>query len=89
MHGNLKTHGSRMEGTVVSGKANKTVIVEREYNTFLKKYERSLRNTSRIPAYNPACINAKEGERVTIAGCRRLSKTKSFVVVKVLGRESA
>ncbi len=84
MHGNLKTHGYRMEGTVVSGKANKTVIVQREYNTFLKKYERSLRNTSRIAAYNPTCMNAKEGERVAIAGCRRLSKTKSFVVVEVM-----
>jgi small subunit ribosomal protein S17 len=73
-----------MEGLVVSDRAKKTVIVESEYTTFLKKYERSLRNTSRIPAYNPECINAKTGDTVAIAGTRRLSKTKSFVVTKIL-----
>lgn len=88
MHGNLKTHGYQMEGMVISDKAAKTVIVKREYNTFLKKYERSLRNTSKIPAYNPECINARQGDEVLIEGTRRLSKTKSFVVIKVLKRAS-
>ncbi len=88
MHGHLKTHGYHIEGIVVSDRANKTVIIENYYNTFLKKYERSLRNTSRIPAYNPECINAKIGDTVQIAGTRRLSKTKSFVVTKILNRVS-
>ncbi len=88
LHGSLKTHGYKIEGIVVSDKARKTVIVQREYNTFLKKYERSLRNTSRVPAYNPECINAKTGDTVEISGTRRLSKTKSFVVTKVLNKVS-
>ncbi len=87
-HGHLKTHGYQIEGVVVSDKAKKTVIIEKEYSTFLKKYERSLRNTSRIPAYNPECVAAKVGDTVLIAGTRRLSKTKSFVVLKVLNRSS-
>jgi len=70
---------------VVSDKAAKTVIVQSEYTLFLKKYERSLRKTSRIPAYNPACMGAKLGDTVMIAQCRRLSKMKSFVVTKVIG----
>ncbi len=88
IHGNLKTHGYQIEGVVVSDRAKKTVIIEKEYSTFLKKYERSLRNTSRIAAYNPECIDAKTGDTVQIAGTRRLSKTKSFVVTKIINRAS-
>lgn len=84
IHGGLKTHGSEVEGIVVSDKAAKTVIIERPYTTFLKKYERSLRKNSRIAAHNPECINAKVGDLVLIAGSRRLSKSKSFVVTKII-----
>ena len=80
----LKTRGNEVEGIVVSDKAKKTVIIEHAYTTFLKKYERSLRKTSRIPAYNPECINAKTGDTVIISETRRLSKTKSFVVTKIV-----
>ncbi|MGI0100115.1 MAG: 30S ribosomal protein S17 [Candidatus Micrarchaeaceae archaeon] len=85
-HGMLKTRGNEIEGVVVSSKAKKTVIVEHSYTTFLYKYERSLRKTSRIPAYNPECIGAAEGDTVLISETRRLSKTKSFVVTKIIKR---
>lgn len=84
IHGSLKTHGYALEGVVVSDKSKKTVIVEHAYTTFLKKYKRSLRKNSRIAAYSPECIGAKSGDRVQIEGTRRLSKTKAFVVTKVL-----
>ncbi len=84
VHGKLKTHGYEFNGVVVSDRAAKTAIVEREYTTFLQKYERSLRKTSRIPAHNPDCIKAKQGDFVTIANTRRISKTKSFVITRVL-----
>ncbi|MEM0106660.1 MAG: 30S ribosomal protein S17 [Candidatus Micrarchaeaceae archaeon] len=87
IHGNLKTHGYEFEGIVVSDKARKTAIVEREYTIYLHKYERSLRKTSRIPAYNPDCIGAKTGDIVLISQTRRLSKTKSFVVTKVIKKK--
>lgn len=86
IHGNVKTHGYEIEGVVVSDKAQKTAIVEHAYTTFLGKYERSLRKTSRIAAYNPDCIKARAGDRVMIVGTRRLSKTKSFAVMKVIKR---
>lgn len=86
VHGHLKTHGYELEGVVVSAKSKKTAIIERDYTVFLNKYERSLRKTSRIPAYNPECINAKTGDTVIIAGTRRLSKTKAFVVTKIVKR---
>lgn len=84
VHGMLKTRGNEIEGVVVSDKAKKTVIIEHAYTTFLKKYERSLRKTSRIAAYSPECIGAKTGDTVIISETRRLSKTKSFVVTKIV-----
>lgn len=84
MHGSLSTRGSQLEGRVVSAKAKKTAIVEIDYTRYIYKYERYLRKRSRIPAYNPDCISAKEGNIVSIAETRRLSKTKSFVVTGIV-----
>ncbi|MCL5100409.1 MAG: 30S ribosomal protein S17 [Candidatus Marsarchaeota archaeon] len=83
VHGSISTRGAQMEGRVVSSKAKKTVIVEIDYTRYIYKYERYLRKRSRIPAHNPDCMAAKEGDTVQIAETRRLSKTKSFVVSKV------
>lgn len=83
IHSGLKTRGSEITGVVVSAKALHTVIVEHAYTTFLKKYERSLRKTSRIAAHLPGCMEAKQGDIVTISSTRRLSKTKSFVVTRI------
>ncbi len=81
-HGELPVRGKLIEGTVVSTRAQKTAIIEKQYQHFLPKYQRFERRHSRIAAYNPECISAKEGNRVLIAECRPLSKTKSFVVVE-------
>jgi small subunit ribosomal protein S17 len=85
-HGSLRVRGTILEGVVVSDRMDKTVIVEREYYKYDQKYERWERRRSRIPAHNPPCIDAREGDRVKIAECRPLSKTKSFVVIEVLER---
>lgn len=86
-HGHLKVRGKILEGKVVSSKSLKTVIIEREILHYVPKYERYERRHSRISAYNPECINAKEGDIVKIAECRPLSKTKAFVVVEILKRK--
>jgi small subunit ribosomal protein S17 len=85
-HGSLSLRGKILEGIVVSARAQKTAIVERSYLHFIPKYERYERRHSRIAAYNPECIEAKEGDRVRIAECKPLSKTKSFVVIEVVKR---
>ena len=85
-HGHLKIRGKILEGIVVSAKAPKTVIVERHYYHFIPKYERYERRRSKIAAYNPECISAKEGDKVRIAECRPLSKTKHFVVIEIMER---
>lgn len=60
-HGKLPIRGNIIKGKVVSSKAQKTVIVEKHYSHYLPKYERYERRHSRIPAYNPECIDAKRG----------------------------
>ncbi|MDE1870242.1 MAG: 30S ribosomal protein S17 [Candidatus Micrarchaeota archaeon] len=84
IHGGLKTRGAEFTGKIVSAKAKKTAIVERDYTRYIYKYERYLRKRSRIPAHNPECIGAKEGDVVKIAESRKLSKTKNFVITSVV-----
>jgi small subunit ribosomal protein S17 len=81
-HGNLSVRGKTMNGLVVSDRMQKSVVVGLEYVRYFPKYERYARMSSRITAHNPPCINAKRGDKVKIAECRPLSKTKSFVVVE-------
>ena len=81
-HGTLSVRGNILQGKVVSAKARKTAIVKREFLQYLRKFERYQRKHSKISAYNPDCIAAKEGDIVTIAECRPLSKTKNFVIIE-------
>ena len=80
-HGSLKLTKNSLTGVVDSAKMRRTVNVKRELRVMVKKYERFAKRYSSIKAHNPDCINAKEGEIVTITACRPLSKSKHFVVV--------
>jgi len=81
-HGTLPVRGKIFEGEVESTKMEKTAVISWEYAQKLPKYERYERRNTRVAAHNPACINAHEGDEVTIAECRPLSKTKKFVIVQ-------
>jgi small subunit ribosomal protein S17 len=81
-HGGLPIRGRVLEGVVVSAKMDKTVVVGRDYLTYISRFKRYERRRSRIPSHNPPCIDAKEGDHVIIAESRPLSKTVSFVVVE-------
>jgi small subunit ribosomal protein S17 len=84
-HGKLSVRGRAFEGMVVSDKMSRTVTIELEHARKVPKYERYERRTSKLHAHNPPCIAARTGDRVKIMECRRLSKTKAFVVVQKLG----
>jgi len=83
-HGNLSLRGKILQGTVVSDRMQGSVVIERTYLHYLPKYERYERRHTRISAHNPPCINAKKGDKVKIAECKPLSKTKHFVVVELM-----
>ncbi len=82
-HGSLPVRGQVITGKVVSDRMMGTVVVERNYLHFVRKYNRYEKRSSRIHAHNPPCLQAKVGDDVKIAECRPLSKTTTFVVVEV------
>lgn len=82
--GAIVTRGHVRSGTVVSDRSKKTVIIESATLDYFPKYKRSARGHSRVPAHNPDSIGAKLGDEVEIAECRKISKTKSWTVTKIL-----
>ncbi len=82
-HGVLPVRGQVLNGVVVSDKMNNTVVVQRAFVKKNIKYERYEKRKTKVHAHNPPCMNAKAGDNVTIAECRPLSKTKSYVVIEV------
>ena len=84
-HGTLSVRGRALEGIVISDKMARSVTVELEHMHKIAKYERYERRTSKLHAHNPPCIAARVGDKVKLMECRRLSKTKSLVVVQKLG----
>ena len=87
-HGTLSVRGQTLEGTVASTDMDKTVVVEREYDVRVPKYDRYMKRRSRVPAHAPPCMDLAEGDEVRIAETRPLSKTKSHVVVEILGGDA-
>jgi small subunit ribosomal protein S17 len=83
-HGTLPIRGKILEGRVVSTKQQRTIIIERNYLHYVPKYERYERRRKRMAVHKPDCIELKVGDKVRIAECRPLSKTKHFVVMEVL-----
>ena len=86
-HGTLSVRGQILRGKVIKV-YQKTATIERELIRYVPKYERYMKKKSKIHAHNPPCIDAKPGDIVTIAECRPISKTKSFVIVEVVKRAS-
>ncbi len=86
-HGDLKVRGERLQGKVVSAKSRNTVVIERDRTQFFPKYQRWAKERSHMSAHNPPCINAKVGDMVTVAETRKLSKTKAWTVLEVIGAE--
>ena len=84
-HGEIRVRGKIFKGVVVSDKMDKTVTVVIPLLVEVPKYERYIRKRIKIKAHNPPCINAKIGDIVLIGETRKISKTKSFVVIAKLG----
>jgi len=71
-----------MTGIVIKKKMAKTVVVEKKYQVYVRKFKRYERRRSRISAHLPPCVDVNLGDRVRIGECRPLSKTVSFVVLE-------
>ena len=88
-HGELSVRGGTLVGEVVSTDMDKTVVVEREYDVFVPKYDRYMKRRSRVPAHAAPCLDLAVGDTVSIAETRPLSKTKSHAVVEISERGDA
>jgi len=86
-HGSLKVHGKVFVGTVIKAKFPRSPLVEWSARRYIPKYERYEKTRTRVHVHNPLCINAVVGDKVKIAECRPLSKTKNFVIVELMGED--
>ncbi|MBD3398522.1 30S ribosomal protein S17 [Candidatus Micrarchaeota archaeon] len=82
----ISSRGARIVGRVVSDKNKKTVVVERDLMKKISKYKRMARERSRVQAHNPDEIEAKVGDIVRIGETRKISKTKSWIVLEVISK---
>ena len=82
-NGTLSIRGKLFEGTVIDAKAKYTVVIQKESPVYFSKFKRYGRSKNKIHAHVPSNISVKEGDHVTAAECRRISKSVSFVVVEV------
>jgi small subunit ribosomal protein S17 len=70
-------------GVVTSDGRNKTIAVSVEYSERHEKYGKYLRRNSILHAHDEK-NEASKGDRVEIAECRPISKTKHWRLVRVV-----
>ena len=73
-----------LQGTVVSDKGDKTVIVKVERRLTHPLYKKTIRRSKRYAAHDEN-NQFKSGDVVRIEECRPLSKTKTWTVVEKIG----
>ena len=76
-----------LTGRVVSNKMNKTIAVEIERLVKHPRYGKYIRRTTKLLAHDEA-NESREGDTVTIAECRPLSRSKYWRLVSVVERAS-
>lgn len=72
--------GKRFLGVVTSAKMKDTIVVAVTRYVKHSKYKKYIKRTKKYHAHDPGNAHA-EGEKVTIAECRPISKTKRFQVI--------
>ncbi len=83
-HGGLKVRGRILQGEVVSTGMTKTIVIRRNYNFYIKKYQRYERRNTKQAAHVPDCMEVEIGDLVKIMECRSLSKTVAFVLIQIV-----
>ena len=87
--GEAPKQGARtLTGTVVSNKMDKTISVSVERLIKHPTYGKYVRRTTKLLAHDEN-KEAQEGDTVSIAPCRPLSRRKSYKLVSVVEKASA
>ena len=74
-----------LDGRVVSNKMNKSVTVAIESKAPHPVYGKFIRSTTKLVAHDESNV-CQEGDNVTVAECRPISKRKSWRVVAINGQ---
>lgn len=77
-----------LQGTIVSDKGDKTVIVKVERRLTHPLYKKTIRRSKRYAAHDET-NQYKIGDVVRIEECRPMSKTKTWAVVEKIGEAAA
>jgi len=80
-HGRLPVRGQMLEGVVVSTRMQNTVVIERQYLRYIRKYQRYEKRTHRMNVHAPPCLGLQIGHRVLAMECRPLGNTVHFVAI--------
>lgn len=74
-----------LDGRVVSNKMNKSVTVAIESKVPHPAYGKFIRRTTKVVAHDEGNV-CQEGDNVTVAECRPISKRKSWRVIAINGK---
>ena len=77
-----------LQGTVVSDKGDKTVVVKVERRFMHPLYKKYIRRSKRYSAHDET-NSQKVGDEVRIRECRPISKTKRWEVMTDTGTDAA
>ena len=80
-HGSLRVRGKVLTGKVVSVSSSKLAVILRESYKYNSKYMRYFKRRAKLHAHLPPCVELKLGDIATVAECKPIAKTVSFVVV--------
>ena len=84
----IKKPSRALTGKVVSNKMEKTIAVEIERLIKHPRYGKFIRRTTKLLAHDEN-KEAREGDTVSIAPCRPLSRRKSYKLDSVVEKASA
>jgi small subunit ribosomal protein S17 len=79
----VATHGRVFQGYVTKKFATR-VVVEFDRSAYVQKYERFLKDKTRLHARLPEAMDVSVGDYVKVQECRPLSKIIHFVVIEVV-----
>lgn len=82
----ISSRGMKVKGTVVSVKMKNTATIEREFSKTLHKYKRVAIEKSKIHVHVPEGIALGLGDVIEAQQTRKLSRTKNWVITKIISR---
>jgi len=74
-----------LSGVVVSSKMDKSIVVQVMRQVKHKLYGKFMKRYTKVHAHDPE-NTCREGDKVLIKECRPISKTKSWILDKVIER---